>query len=1342
MLKQLYNIKKIEALLPKAMQSDSIRIHRQLNRFRRLDKKNISEKKIQAELSSIFNLAQTSITQKKWRQNNFPKPLFNRNLPVFLKKDEIIETIKSNQVIIIAGETGSGKTTQIPQFCLAAARGINGLIGCTQPRRIAAITVAARIAEELGESAVAGAVGYKIRFKDKTSKNSFIKIMTDGVLLAETRHDPFLNMYDTLIVDEAHERSLNIDFVLGILKNLLKKRKNLKLIITSATIDTEKFSKAFDNAPVIEVSGRMYPVEVRYFVDNQKQDDDITHVEMAAQAVDELQRRSPFGDILIFMPTERDIHEARSLIEGRKYRGTFVLPLYARLSASEQKKIFAGCPGRKIILATNVAETSITIPGIKYVIDTGLARISHYRPGSRITSLPVVPISQSSAEQRKGRCGRVANGICIRLFSEQDFNSRQLYTPPEILRANLAEVILRMMAINLGDIESFPFIDRPGPKSIKDGFNLLTEISAITPLKPAQRSNAPAAHRRFKLTKRGRLMTNMPVDPRLARILIEAAKYGCIREITVIAAAMSIRDPRERPPERAAAADLKHKNFIAPWSDFITLLNIWNMYHNTWQKVKTGNSMKKFCREYSLSYKRMREWIDIHSQLSDIIKENKNSFPKKVVSQTKSRPAEEDRHPLYEAIHKSILSGFLANIALKKEKNFYQAARGKEVMLFPGSGLFNRAGKWIVSSEIIETSRTYARQVANIDSAWLEDIGKEQCKYTYNQPHWERNRGEVVAFEQISLFGLIIISQRPVSYGRINPDEASQIFIKSALVQGDVKKKLPFMQHNMDLIDQVNDMENRLRRRDILVSEEEMFTFYLDRLPVIYSIRALESCIKKKGQDRFLRMKIRDLLRYDPDTEELELYPDKLALGDKKFECTYNFNLGQPNDGVTIKVPAPLASSIPFESIDWLVPGLFKEKIVALIKGLPKKYRKRLVPIADTVEIITRELPHGQGSNISSLISSLGTFINNRFKIDIPAVAWPDADLPDHLKAVISITNENGQELKSGRDKAVLYDTALPQSQGTESKELQAIKMKWEQNSIAEWNFPDLPQSVAINNSSIEEWAVYPALESVIINNNQQINLRLFKDPEAALQAHKKGIAALFSIFFFKDLKFLKKRMKIPENLQTVSKHFGSAARINSELYQSIINSLFAKNIRSKKEFDSYAESVKPLILKKGDQLLEKSLLVISAYHDTGLKIADFERTQRFNKKNLLFLKGLLKNMEMLVPDNFIKLYDTDRLTHLVRYLKAISLRGQRALIDMSKESIKAGLINKYTNKLNSLLESLSPSATQAKRNKIEEFFWMIEEYKVSVFAQELKTVVPVSKKRLDRLLKEIERMV
>jgi ATP-dependent helicase HrpA len=1325
LLKPLYDIKKTELLLAKAMCADSSKARRRLNRVKRFN-----GKKIQAELAGIQKMLNASIKKKKWRTDNLPQPLFNRKLPVFSKKNEIIEAIGKNRIIIISGETGSGKTTQIPQFCLEAGRGINGLIGCTQPRRIAAVTVAGRIAEELGEPATGGLVGYKIRFKDKTNDNAFIKIMTDGILLAETRRDPFLNMYDTLIVDEAHERSLNIDFVLGFLKTLLKKRKNLKLIITSATIDTEKFSRAFDNAPVIEVSGRMYPVEVRYFSNNHNQDEDITHVERAAMAIDDLQRKSPFGDILVFMPTEQDIHEARRIIEGRKYKGVVVLPLYARLPAAEQKKIFRRAAARKIIIATNIAETSLTIPGVKYVVDTGLARISHYMPGSRITSLPVMPVSQSSADQRKGRCGRVENGICIRLFSEQDFDSRPLYTSPEILRTNLAEVILRMTALNLGEIENFPFIDRPLAKSIKDGFNLLVELGAISVVK--------SSPKRFKLTRYGRLMANMPLDPRLARILIEAAKAGCLDEMAVIAAALSIQDPRERPPDRAGEADQKHKEFIDPLSDFITLLNIWKLYNKTWKKVKTGNRMKKFCRDYFLSYKRMREWLDIHSQLTDIINEYKRNRKLKIEnSKPVSENMDKDRHPLYVKIHKAILSGFLSNIALKKEKNIYQAAKGREVMLFPGSGLFNQSGQWIVFAELVKTSRLYARRAADIDNAWLEEAGKEQCKYTYNQPHWERNRGEVVAFEQVSLYGLIIVTQRPVSYGRIEPEGAVRIFIESALVQGDLKQVLPFMQHNLELIEKAADMENKFRRRDILVSEEDMYMFYANRLTGIYDIRSLENFIKKKGGDAFLRMQMSDLIINEPEAGELALYPDNIILGNQEFQCAYNFKVGEPDDGVTIKVPSTLTTGIPVENIDWLVPGLLKEKISALIKSLPKKYRKKLVPVADTVDVILNEMPQGKGS----LFSVLSAFIYERFKIDIPAAAWNDAALPDHLKALIAITDENGREIISGRDKGLLYEKIQRTGGRKDSKELLSLKKRWERRGITKWDFPDLPQSIPVNNPNEGEITVYPGLEVEGAGSNK-INLRIFRDAELALESHKKGVAALFSGFFAGDLKFLKKRIRISEKLHPAAKHFGGAGKMNNRIYQSVTGKLFEKNIRTKQAFHFYTESIGPLILSTGDQLLKKSLDVVSVYHETLLKLADLEKKHMFNRKYLLFLKGLTKELARLVPENFMELYDPDRLAHIPRYLKAVSIRGERALVSLEKDKTKDGPVTQYKERLNAFLQDLSPAVTQEKRAAIEDFFWLIEEYKVSVFAQELKTVVPVSGKRLDKMVRAIERMV
>ena len=1335
-------LKKFESLLPKALSSDRHAIRREIIQIKQCAIKTAAENKIKKKLVRLEKKLQTSIKKKSWRKANRPKPIYNDALPIFSKKDEIIDSISKNQVVIISGETGSGKTTQIPKFCLAAKRGINGKIGCTQPRRIAATTVSKRIAEELGQE-LGKTIGYKIRFKDKTGPNGFIKIMTDGILLAETQNDPYLNEYDTIIVDEAHERSLNIDFILGILKTLLKTRKDLKIVITSATIDTEKFSKAFDNAPVIEVSGRMYPVEIRYLPIDSKleENNEQTHIEMAVSTIDKLQIKSRSGDILVFMPTEQDIRETCELIKGRNYKDTIIFPLFARLAGSEQSKVFSQIPARKIIIATNIAETSITIPGIKYVIDTGLARISRYTPRSRTTSLPVTAISKSSANQRKGRCGRVENGVCIRLFSEQEFENRPLFTPPEILRANLAEVILRMISLKLGDISDFPFIDRPASKSIQDGFDLLYELGAIDPKSDKKKSKGKG---RFSLTKKGKLMAKMPVDPRISRMLIEAQTQGCLEEIIVVAAALSIQDPRERPTEKAREADQIHKAFYDPSSDFITLLNIWRKYHQSRQKEKTTGSLKKFCKNHYLSFKRMREWCDIHAQISGVLKEyviddiKNQAKDAGIVKSTSSQTPVIQDSPLYAAIHKSILSGFLSNIAVKKEKNIFQATKEKEVMIFPGSTLFNNAKTWIVAAEMVETSRIFARTCANINSDWLEKLGEDLCKYTYLHPHWERNRGEVVASEQVSLFGLIIVPQRPVSYGRINPDLASDIFIQSALVQGDLKKKFDFMLHNQKLVDEVRGMEDKIRKRDVLVSEAELFEFYHKKLKGCYDIRTLSKHIKKKESDLFLRMKPDDILRYHPDDKELSLYPDRINLGGHGFDCVYKFDPDKNEDGATVKIPSSYAPMVLSESLDWLVPGLYREKISALIKGLPKAFRKKLVPVANTVDVIINEMPKTK----SSLITELGNFIYNRFGgLDIPASSWPADLLPDHLKMRISITDQKGKELRSSRNPSILRQNISVEADPKEPNEIESARKKWERTGITCWDFPDLPESISIKDENKIKWFVYPGLQKTA-KGKKSVNLRLFRLRDKAVDSHKDGITMLFTIYFSKDLKFLKKVLTLPKKKEKMANYFGGAQRFRKKLYQIIINNLFCKNIRSKDAFYSHAESVAPTILPKGRELLDRSLSVLDAYHETRTSLYDLETVHSDNNAALQFLKELREELKKLAPETFMDLYDTHRLIHLIRYIKAIDFRARRALVNFEKDRAKAKEVLLFTQSLNKQLQGLSLSASAEKKAAIEEYFWLIEEYKVSVFAQELKTPVRVSKKRLEKRLREIERMV
>jgi len=1336
------DIKTIRFMLHKALRADRIAVRRELDRINTRSGETWPEEKVQKKLASLQKRLNKSIRKRVQREKNLPKLTYNPDLPITAKKEEIIDAILKHRVVIISGETGSGKTTQIPKFCLSAGRGIDGIIGCTQPRRIAATTVAARIAEEL-ESLLGEAVGYKIRFRDRTGKRPYIKLMTDGILLTEAQADRRLNLYDTIIVDEAHERSLNIDFILGLLRTLIRKRKDLKVIITSATIDTEKFSKAFDSAPVIEVSGRMYPVDVRYFVPEQKseQSDDSTYIERAIQAIDKVMKEGRTGDILVFMPTEQDIRETCDLIEGRAYKGTVVFPLFARLSSAQQSRVFSNLPGRKIIVSTNIAETSITIPGIKYVIDTGLARISRYTPISRTTSLPVTAISRSSADQRMGRCGRVENGVCIRLYSEDDYLVRPIFTPPEVLRANLAEVILRMIALKLGDVAEFPFIDRPPQKSIADGFNLLTELGSIVPT-PGKKGSAKGVL--FSLSEKGKLMARMPLDPRLSRMLIEARQEECVDEILIIASALSIRDPRERPAERTKEADEAHKTFEDPLSDFITLLNIWKRYNTIRKMEKKTRRIKKFCISHFLSFRRMREWVDLHTQLSSIFNEYVKGMASGALSagkncksekQARSKSGKKKKKPSrqeiyserYSAMHRSVLSGFLSNIAMKKEKNLFHSTKGREVMVFPGSALFNKAGNWIVAAEMVETSRLFARIVADIDSNWLESLAGDQCKYSYLHPHWEKNRGEVIASEQVSLYGLIIVPERPVSYGRINPDEASEIFIREGLVPGDMKEKFPFLDHNLALVGNIRDSEDRIRKRDILVSDEEMFLFYRDRLDKVFDVRTLARVLRKKGKDAFLWMKKDDLMRYDPDQEELSLYPGTVDLGGKNYACRYVFNPEKPDDGLTISIPAPDASTVPIDSVDWLVPGLYREKITALIKGLPKKYRKKLVPVAETVRVILDEMPKEK----KSLLTSLNDFIYRRFGVDVPASEWPEELLPDYLKARVLITDTNGKELVSSRDKNMLRNKVFT---NTGSKEFDAAKKEWERTHITSWDMNRIPDAISLKTVTGKEWSVYPGL----VAQANHADLHLFRNRAEALQSHKKGVARIYSIVFLKDLKFLRKSIALPQKSISMPAGFGTAKGFENQLYESIVTSLYCINIRDEDTFEQHGESAKQEMMERGRRLLAFSLDILAEYNKTMSVLAGLGKSPAGSG----LAGALTTELKRLVPANFLELYNEKKFTHITRYLKAIGIRARKASVDFEKDRERQKAVMVYSSALKELIEGLSASTSDEKRKAVEDFFWMIEEYKVSLFAQELKTAVPVSKKRLDKRLGEMKRML
>lgn len=1260
--------------------------------------------------------------QKKPRQNrSIPRITYPASLPIVDRKEDIIRAIRRHQVLVITGETGSGKTTQIPKMCLEAGRGVWGIIGCTQPRRMAAITVAQRIAEELGET-VGRSIGYKIRFEDRTGPRPLIKMMTDGILLMEAQGDPRLMAYDTIIVDEAHERSLNIDFVLGILKKLMRVRHDLKVIITSATIDREKFSRAFDDAPMIEVSGRMYPVDVHYspLDPDEEEAGNITYIDAAVQTVDDLKKQRRRGDILIFMPTEQDIRETCELLEGREYPDCLILPMFARLSWQEQHRVFQHAALQKVIVATNVAETSITIPGIRYVIDAGLARISQYNPRTRTTSLPIRPVSRSSADQRKGRCGRVQHGLCIRLYSEEDFEKRPLFASPEILRANLAEVILRMLYLHLGDISAFPFIDPPGPRAIRDGMNLLQELGAV---EKAITNSDEADNGSFRLTEQGRRMARLPIDPRISRMVLEAEKENCLDEVAVIASALSVQDPRERPMEQEERADQVHAPFRDPTSDFITLLQIWNHYHGRRDSLNTQNRMRKFCREHFLSYRRMREWREVHDQLRTIIDE----------LQGKKKPVKEktqDMGRLNAGIHRSILSGYLSNIAVKKEKNVYTATKDRQVMIFPGSGLFNKGGKWIVAAEIVETSRLFARTVANIDPGWLEEVGGDLCRSIYTEPHWEKNRGEVVASEQVSLFGLVIVPGRPVSYGRIDPEVASRIFIRSALVEGNVRQSWPFLMHNGELMERISAMEDKIRRHDLLADEDRIAHFYEARLSGIYDGRTLQRMIRARGSDDFLRMKEEDILCNLPDRETLALYPDEIASGKLRFKFSYRFDPGQPEDGVTMTVPVHLLSQVPDGAEDWSIPGLFREKIDALLRGLPKEYRKKLQPLSKTSRLVQSELRTDE----SSLLSALGEFIHQCFGVDIPASAWPVDKLPEHLQMRYSVVDDKGRVLSAGRDLRLFQKNVLA---ANESAAFKKAKSAWEKKGLTEWVFGDLPDVIPLESHGTLQGFAYPGIEAA----EGSVNIRLYPDRRDADEAHRQGVITLYAMRFQPELKHLKKTLSLSGDMKVWASVFGGQKALESRLLEKVQQDLFAFPVRTAEAFQRHAEAAASRMLPRAQEILQEIKPVLKAYHETVVTLRGFERTNRFNKPGLQFLASLKQQLDHLIPEDFLLRYDADRLGHLVRYLKTLMIRAERGLLHLEKDFTKKTQIEPFETFMQDHLNRLTPLSSLEKRQALEAFRWLLEEYRVSLFAQELKTPYPVSKKRLDEKKREIERM-
>lgn len=1259
------------------------------------------------------------LTVKKINQTNpnFMRLFYPPELPISGMKDEISQAIGNHQVVVIAGDTGSGKTTQIPKMCLEAGRGETGMIGCTQPRRIAAVSVAERVAEEVRDTS---RIGYKIRFKDMTGPQTRIKFMTDGVLLAETRGDPRLLRYDTIIIDEAHERSLNIDFLLGYAKTLLATRPDLKLIIASATLDTEKFSAHFDHAPIIRVSGRTYPIKTEYIESTDpEQPGAESYVEQAVTEVVNLAENALAGDILVFMPTERDILDCTDMLDKKLAERAVVLPLFGRLHARDQRKIFHPARLRKIIVATNIAETSLTVPGVRYVIDSGLARISRYNPRAGTTSLQVGRISRASCDQRAGRCGRTGPGHCIRLYSEEDYLSREEFTQPEIQRSNLAEVILQMISLQLGEPRDFPFIDPPSLNSIRDGYRVLRELGALT---------ADGA-----LTGKGKIMASLPLDPCISRIIIEAAENGALRETRIIAAGLSIQDPRVRPPGKEARADEMHSRFAHQQSDFLSLLNIWDGYHSMADRIGAKSRLKKFCAANYLSWQRMREWQDIHAQINQLLKGNR-------------RFHDNDRPASYAAVHQSLLSGFLRNIGRKKEKNIYTISGGREVMVFPGSSLFNRAGQWIVATSFMETGRLYAMTVASIDERWLERIAGDLCRRSWSDPHWEKKSGQVVALEKVTLFGLIIVAGRKVNFATTSDGaarEAREIFLHEALVAGELGGRYAFFQHNMTLIKRLHDMEQRTRRRDILVDEASIYAFYDKRLGTVYDRHTLNREIKQHRSDRFLWMSEEDLVQTPVGGDELYRFPENLPAGGHAVRLAYCFEPGSEADGITADIPVTLTDHFNPVLFEWLVPGLLEEKILTLLKGLPKQLRRRLVPLPETSARIMDSLEQYQGSLYGALEKNIGRL----FQLKIERTDWQPEKLPPHLKMRFRLIDQNKAVLRITRSYRDLLGNNPPEEFTPSAGDPPQQNAPQIQTDIRSWDFTAPPQPVPrTNKENLLQGFLYPML--VTDQTARSVELHYTADREKSLRENQKGIRFLYGLQLPTEVKAVERECK-----NGVTSHFASwlslgadipATTLVTRLRDFLLDEIFAmdnKRLPTAGEFEANIVAARQKgIVKTCRAHLDFLLNLLAQRRQISLRIESLSRNGKGkHDPGTNLANEFLDHLRQLLPSDFLLRCKLQDLRHVPRYLKALEIRMDRAQHSPAKDSKKARQVAAMANRLRGLPETSDRSAECLRC--LAEYREMVEEYRVSVFAPELGTAYPVSEKRLKQQWRKVENL-
>ncbi|MDD2832462.1 MAG: ATP-dependent RNA helicase HrpA [Methylotenera sp.] len=1324
------------------MLADRYPLKNRLNQAKTLAQQN---KSVEKSLQDISQRIHRSQLKYQARLANLPQPEYSQELPVSSKKNEISAAINQHQVVIVCGETGSGKTTQLPKICLELGRGVSGLIGHTQPRRIAARSVASRIAQEL-HSPLGEVVGYKVRFNDRLSEASYIKLMTDGILLAETQGDKFLNAYDTIIIDEAHERSLNIDFLLGYLKQLLPKRPDLKIIVTSATIDADRFSQHFNGAPVIEVSGRTYPVEIRYrplgkagFRSKEiaapeciqfdleddteigsenissrnilgiarkaksearwlEEDDEEEAIEEAIlDAADDLLRLGD-GDILVFLPGEREIRDVADHL--RKYQGRSaklkhieVLPLFARLSIEDQQKIFKSHSSRRIVLATNVAETSLTVPGIKYVIDAGLARVNRYSPRAKVEQLQIEKISQAAAKQRAGRCGRVSHGTCVRLYSEEDFNGRPEFTEPEILRSSLASVILRMAALRLGDVAEFPFIEAPSSRLIADGYLLLQELGAVDSKR--------------QITETGLQLAKLPLDPRVGRMILAARREACLNEILIIASVLSIQDPRERPMDKREAADNAHAKFAGEGSDFMSYLKLWDWFEHALKHKKSNKDLLNQCHANFLSFLRLKEWRELHGQLLEI------------VSEMEFKPNEKEAS--YEQIHKALLAGLLGNIGFKDgESESYAGARGIRFYIAPGSTLKKTRPKWVMAAELVDTAKLYARGVAKIEPDWIEPLARGLTDSHYSDPRWDRKMGMVNAWERVSLYGVTIIPKRRVHYGPINPVESREIFIREALANGEFDTKAAFFKSNEHLIAEVEELEHKARRQDVLVDEHQLFAFYDAKVPTdIYNAASFEKwrADAEKLNPKLLYLTRDDLMRHGADAITAVQFPEKIMLDGVETSLKYRFEPGHVLDGVTATVPLALLNQLNPVQTEWLVPGMLREKLTYLIKALPKAFRRVCVPVP---EFVTGFLENIDNDSSRPLLETLAAYIQHQTTLKISKEDWDLADIPAHHLMNFSVIDDAGRELAMGRDWHLLKKQLGSAAQLTFRNASPDI----EKTGLKQWDFGDLPQTLSFERDGLKVTG-YPALEDA----DDSISVKLFDTEREAERSHRKGVCRLMRFELKEQMKQLEKSLPNFNQYALTLRNVMSADELREDMVLAIADRAFIGEDdlpRSNEDFMKLKQRARTRLPAVKDAVARQVQAVANEYQLLVQKQAQLPATVNRLKRDLDQQVGLL------VYKGCLSQTPWERLQHVPRYLKALRLRMEKQPANPDRDGKNAasvgGIWQKWQDRVNALNAAhldIPPA--------LQDFRWLIEELRVSLFAQELKTPFPISIKRLEK---------